>query len=61
MTASQNSEILKRLDRIEKDLTDIKVDLAESRGALKLAKLIIGVLGLSGLGGLITWMQSQGK
>jgi hypothetical protein len=61
MTASQNSEILKRLDRIEKDLTDIKVDLAESRGALKLAKLIIGILGLSGLGGLITWMQSQGK
>ena len=61
MTASQNSESLKRLDRIEKDLTDIKVDLAESRGALKLAKLIIGILGLSGLGGLITWMQSQGK
>jgi hypothetical protein len=61
MTASQNSEILKRLDRIERDLTDIKVDLAESRGALKLAKLIIGILGLSGLGGLITWMQSQGK
>lgn len=61
MTASQNNEILKRLDRIERDLTDIKVDLAESRGALKLAKLIIGILGLSGLGGLITWMQSQGK
>jgi len=61
MTTAQNSEILKRLDRIERDLTDIKVDLAESRGALKLAKLIIGILGLSGLGGLITWMQSQGK
>lgn len=56
---SQNTEILKRLDRIERDLTDIKVDLAESRGALKLAKLIIGILGLSGLGGLITWIQGQ--
>lgn len=61
MTTAQNSEILKRLDRIERDLTDIKVDLAESRGALKLARLVIGILGLSGLGGLITWMQSQGK
>jgi hypothetical protein len=61
MTASQNSEILKRLDRIERDLTEIKVDLAESRGALKLAKGIIFLLGVTGLGGLLTWMQGQGK
>ena len=61
MTASQNSEILKRLDRIEKDLTEIKVDLATSRGALNLAKSIIFLLGLTGLGGLITWIQGQGK
>jgi hypothetical protein len=61
MTASQNSEILKRLDRIERDLTEIKVDLAESRGALKLAKGIIFLLGMTGLGGLLTWMQGQGK
>lgn len=58
-TASQNTEILKRLDRIERDLTEIKVDLAESRGALKLAKLIIGLLGVSGLGGLLAWLQGQ--
>ena len=56
---SQNTEILKRLDRIERDLTEIKVDLAESRGALKLAKLIIGLLGVSGLGGLLAWLQGQ--
>jgi hypothetical protein len=56
---SQNTEILKRLDRIERDLTEIKVDLAESRGALKLAKLIIGLLGVSGLGGLLAWIQGQ--
>jgi len=61
MTASQSSEILKRLDRIERDLLEIKVDLAESRGALKLAKGIIFLLGLTGLGGLITWLQGQGK
>jgi hypothetical protein len=61
MTASQSNEILKRLDRIEKDLTEIKIDLATSRGALSLAKSIIFLLGISGLGGLIAWIQSQGK
>lgn len=61
MTTAQSSEILKRLDRIERDLTEIKVDLAESRGALKLAKGIIFLLGMTGLGGLLTWMQGQGK
>ena len=61
MTASQRTEILKRLDRIERDLTEIKVDLAESRGALKLAKGIIFLLGVTGLGGLLTWLQGQGK
>ena len=61
MTTAQSSEILKRLDRIERDLTEIKIDLAESRGALKLAKGIIFLLGVTGLGGLITWMQGQGK
>jgi hypothetical protein len=61
MTASQSSEILKRLDRIERDLLEIKVDLAESRGALKLAKGIIFLLGMTGLGGLLTWLQGQGK
>jgi len=37
------------------------VDLAESRGALKLAKGIIFLLGVTGLGGLLTWLQAQGK
>jgi hypothetical protein len=61
MTTAQSSEILKRLDRIERDLTEIKVDLAESRGALRLAKTIIGLLGLTGLGSLLAWLQGQGK
>ena len=61
MTASQSHEILKRLDRIEKDLTEIKIDLAESRGALRLAKTVIGLLGLTGIGSLLAWMQGQGK
>jgi hypothetical protein len=61
MTKSQVDSIVERLDRIEADLTEIKIDLAESRGALRLAKTVIGLLGLTGLGGLLTWMQGQGK
>lgn len=61
MTKSQVDSIVERLDRIEADLTEIKIDLAESRGALRLAKTVIGLLGLTGLGGLLTWIQGQGK
>ena len=56
---SQNSEILARLDRIEKDLNTIKMELAETRGAYRLAKFVIALLGVSGLGGIIAWMQGQ--
>lgn len=56
---SQNSEILARLDRIEKDLGTIKMELAETRGAYRLAKFVIALLGVSGLGGIIAWMQGQ--
>jgi hypothetical protein len=61
MTANQSIEILKRLDRIEKELSDIRVELAESRGAYRLAKFIIALLGVSGLGGVTAWMMGQGK
>jgi len=61
MTASQNTEIIKRLDRIERELSDIRVELAESRGAYRLAKFVIALLGVSGLGGLAAWMSGQGK
>lgn len=60
-SAATNAEILKRLDRIEKELADIRVELAESRGAYRLAKFIIALLGVSGLGGLTAWIAGQGK
>ena len=61
MTSSQSIEILKRLDRIERDLADIKLELAESRGAYRLAKFVIALLGVSGLGGVTAWLAGQGK
>ena len=58
---SHNDEILARLDRIEKDLSTIKMELAETRGAYRLAKFVIALLGVSGLGGLTAWFAGQGK
>ena len=35
------------------------MELAETRGAYRLAKFVIALLGVSGLGGIIAWMQGQ--
>jgi hypothetical protein len=61
MTANQSTEILKRLERIERDLNQIKLELAETRGAYRLAKFVIALLGISGLGGFTAWLSGQGK
>ena len=61
MTASQSQEILKRLERIEQDLGVIKTELAETRGAFRLAKFVIALLGISGLGGVLAYLQGQPK
>lgn len=59
--SNRNDEILHRLDRIEKDLGTIKMELAETRGAYRLAKFVVALLGVSGLGGLTAWLMGQGK
>jgi hypothetical protein len=61
MTKSQVDLILERLDRIEGELNEIKLELAETRGAYRLAKFVIALLGLSGLGAVTAWLSGQGK
>ncbi len=58
---SQNDEVIQRLERIERDLGAIKMELAETRGAFRLAKFIVALLGISGLGGVTAWLMGQGK
>jgi hypothetical protein len=58
---SSNDEILARLMKIEQDLSEIKLELAETRGAYRLAKFVVALLGVSGLGGVTAWFVSQGK
>ncbi len=61
MTKSQSDIILDRLDRIQRDIDALKNEMAETRGAFRLAKFVLAILGLSGVGGLITWMSGQGQ
>lgn len=61
MVKSETNQILERLDRIERELADIKLEMAETRGAYRLAKFVIALLGVSGLGGLTAWFAGQGK
>lgn len=61
MTKNQVDLIIERLERIEGDLAEIKLELAETRGAYRLAKFIVALLGLSGLGGITAWLAGQGK
>jgi len=59
MTKSQVDAILERLDRIESDLACVRVEMAETRVAYRLAKFVIALLGLSGLGGLTAWLSNK--
>lgn len=61
MTRSDSTEILARLTKIEEDLAEIKLELAETRGAYRLAKFVVALLGISGLGGVTAWIAGQGK
>ena len=59
MTKSQSEIILDRLDRIQRDIDALKNEMAETRGAFRLAKFVLAILGLSGVGGLVTWLSGQ--
>jgi hypothetical protein len=61
MTRNETQQILERLERIERDLAEIKVEMAEARGAYRLAKFVIALLGVSGLGGILAWINGQGR
>lgn len=61
MTTNQVQQIIDRLDRIEDEVSAMRVEMAETRGAYRLAKFVIGVLGLTGISGLAAWLAGQGK
>ena len=61
MTASNVQQIIDRLDKIEEELSALRVEMAETRGAFRLAKFVLGILGLTGISGIMAWLSGQGK
>lgn len=61
ITVEDAAEIKKTLEEIKADIETIKVEMAETRGAWRLAKFIVAILGVSGLGGITAWFVNQGK
>ena len=46
-------------ERIEQELTDVRTELAETRGAYRLGRFILGFLSVGGVGALLMWMTGQ--
>jgi hypothetical protein len=61
MTANNINQILDRLDKIDEEISAMRVEMAETRGAYRLAKFVIGILGLTGISGLMAWLSGQPK
>jgi hypothetical protein len=61
MTQAQVNEIIRKLEHMDRRLGRIEAELAETRGALRLARFVIALLGISGLSGLAAWLaQNRG-
>jgi tetrahydromethanopterin S-methyltransferase subunit G len=61
MSASEVRLILERLDRQEKKIDELKSEIDSMRGGLAVLRAIGALLGVGGLGALLTWLQGQGK
>jgi hypothetical protein len=68
MTRNQNDEILKRLDVMNARLNSqsekidlLTRDIDQMKGGLSVLKAIGGLLGVGGIGAVLTWMIQQGK
>lgn len=61
MSTSEVRLILERLDRQEKKIDELKSEIDSMRGGLAVLRAIGALLGVGGLGALLTWIQAQGK
>ena len=61
MSTSEVRLILERLDRQEKKIDELKSEIDGMKGGLAVLRALGALLGVGGLGALLTWLQSQGK
>jgi hypothetical protein len=61
MSTSEVRLILERLDRQEKKIDELKSQIDSMKGGLAVLRALGALLGVGGLGALLTWLQAQGK
>ena len=61
MSTGEVRLILERLDRQEKKIDELKSQIDSMKGGLAVLRALGALLGVGGLGALLTWIQGQGK
>ena len=61
MTRSQVDAILDRLDAQSKKIDELKEEIDKMKGGLSVLKALGGLLGVGGIGALLSWLIAQGK
>jgi hypothetical protein len=61
MTRSQADAIIDRLDAQSVKIDRLQTQIDEMRGGLSVLKALGGLLGVGGIGALLSWLMSQGK
>ena len=61
MTRSQVDAIIERLDAQSAKIDKLQSQIDQMRGGLTVLKGLGGFLGVTGVGALLAWLQSQGK
>jgi len=61
MSTSEVRLILERLDRQEKKIDELKSEIDSMRGGLAVLRALGALLGVGGIGAILTWFQTQGK
>ena len=61
MTRSQVDAIIDRLDAQSAKIDRLQTQIDEMRGGLAVLKALGGLLGVGGIGALLSWLISQGK
>jgi prefoldin subunit 5 len=61
MTRNQVDAIIDRLDAQSAKIDRLQSEIDQMRGGLSALKAIGGLLGVGGLGALLSWLMSQGK
>jgi len=61
MTRSQVDAIIERLDAQSAKIDKLQSEIDQMKGGLTVLKAFGAFLGVSGVGALLAWLQSQGK